>query len=108
MGLHAAAKVAVTAPDGGEFVVLVRRVLWPGHSRSSGAARDIVKDGLTEGMAGGALDLFTSRFVWRVRVYGARRFGIRPLIYGEEWRDRNDCVERARQIADDLAAGRRP
>jgi hypothetical protein len=107
--LRPAAEATVTAPDGREFVVRVRRVLWPGYTRSSGATRDFVKDGLTESVAGGVLDLFTSRFVWRVRVFGAKsRLGTRPLIYGEEWRERAACVQRAREIADELVAGRRP
>lgn len=57
--LRPTAEAAVLAPDGREFVVRVRRVLWPGHSRRAGATRDIVKDGLTGGVAGGVLDLFT-------------------------------------------------
>lgn len=106
--LRRIAEATVAAPDGREFLVQVKRVLWPGYSRSSDS-QDLVKDGLTEGVAGGVLDVFTSRFVWRVRVFGGkRRFGMRSLIYGEEWRERDACLERAREIADELATGRRP
>ncbi len=51
----------------------------------------------------------TTRVVWGVRVVaGGGRYALRPLVYGEEWRRREDALLRAREIAERLSEGRRP
>jgi hypothetical protein len=55
--------------------------------------------------------LFTrgGRSDWGVRVFDERtRFRAARLVYGEEFRDFAECVERAREIASGLVAERRP
>jgi hypothetical protein len=104
-----AAEAEVAAPDGRYYVVRGTRLLWPDFASRRGSGRGFVADGITDGAPGAAISLFTSRFVWAVRVYrkGAR-FSLPSLVYGEELRHRDSCVRRAYEIADGLAAGRSP
>lgn len=102
------AQVDVTAPDGRGYVVRVVRVLWPRDSRALDSASDL-PGGETVGAVAGAVSLFTSRTVWSVRSFRAtNRLRIRPLIYGEELRDRDVSVRRALEIAQRLVAGHKP
>jgi hypothetical protein len=104
-----AAEAEVAAPDGRYYVVRATRLLWPDFTSRRGPGREFVVDGITDGAAGAAGSLSTSRFVWAVRVYRKRpQFRLPSLVYGEELRHRDSCVRRAHEIADGLAAGRSP
>jgi hypothetical protein len=97
------AQADVIAPDGRPYIVRVVRVLWP---RRGGL-------GLVTGSPVDAVEvlptLVATRVVWGVRVLaGSARYPLRPLVYGQELRRREDALFRAREIAEGLSQGRRP
>jgi hypothetical protein len=114
--MRTGAEADVLAPERRRYSVRVIRVLWPRHSPVLDGASNVldgagnfVPGGAIVGAAGDVVSLFASRRVWSVRVFGeAARFRLPPLVYGEEWRDRDDAVQRAREIAEGLAVGQRP
>ena len=94
------ARAEVLAPDGRAYAIRVFRLLWPGGSGQLaliGTPLDVVE---------GAAAMFTSRVVWAVRVLDTTgRFPLRSVVFGEEWRHRQDAVRRAHQIAEQLLQG---
>jgi hypothetical protein len=96
------AQADVLAPDGRRYIVRVIRVLWPhggGPGLDTGSPIDTVQVLPT---------LVATRVAWGVRVLdGSGRYPLRDLVYGEEWRRREDALLRAREIAEGLSQGRR-
>jgi hypothetical protein len=109
-GRQPIAQADVVAPDGRRYVVWLVRVFWGGtDSRVSGVLGNLLPNPISF-----AVDVVNAVFTpghssWGVRVFreGAR-FRSRSLVYGEEFSDFHDSVVRAREIANDLAAGGRP
>jgi hypothetical protein len=95
------AQADLTAPDGRAYTVRVVRMLWPKHTGRRFSV-EWPGDAVTD-----VADLFANRVVWTVRVLEAHRSFFRPLAYSEEWRRLEDAIERARDIAQGLAEGRR-
>lgn len=102
--VRAMAQADVFAPDGRSYRVRVVRLLWPPRSGST----DLISGWPIEAFKAVSSALGT-RVVWGVRVLGeSTRSPLRPLIYGEEVRDRGDALLRAREIAEGLSRGERP
>jgi hypothetical protein len=97
------AQADVVSPDQRSYLVRVIRVLWP-RGRGTGIPSDWPVEAVE------ALPtLFAWRVVWGVRVLAASgRSPLRPLVYGEELRSREEALARARDIAEGLSEGRRP
>lgn len=103
------ARADVLAPDGRSYLVRVVPVLWPRKAPILDGVDNIVQPGAVVSGLAVLASLFTSRAVWGVRVLREPGgFGVRTLMYGEEFRDFDDSVARARQIANRLEAGKAP
>jgi hypothetical protein len=105
------------APDGRRYAVKVVRVLWPGTgsqvvdgaSNIADGASNFLPLGTGVDLVADAVSLLNNRGVWSVRVFRESvRYGLPPLVYGEEWRDASNAVHRAHEIAEGLAAGKKP
>lgn len=105
MLLLRASELDVVAPDGRRYAVRAVRIWWP---RGAGGVDgiDLLPGNLQ--LAAGAAGLGWSRVVWGVRIYRLTRFRTTQLVYGEELVGRDRCVDRARELANELASGRKP
>ena len=93
----------VVAPNGRAYVVRVIRLLWPPAGRQNAAGGWPVEE------ADAIPAVLATRVVWGVRVFDeSRRFPSRPLVFGEEWRGRENAVRRALEIAEGLSQGPKP
>ena len=103
------AQADVAAPDGRRYVVRVVPMMLRRDAPVLDGTTNVVMPPDTVSGIAVLWSVFTSRAAWGVRVLREPgRFGFRPLMYGEEYRDFDASVARALEIANGLAHGRAP